>query len=588
MASGVAVPTDTATATQQSAALAAEGSSAPVGTLASSASEVVKPEGAATSAPVAAPLRVLVPSLRGTMVKEENSVICRGMWAMTDEQHKKPDLTSEFEFRLVNANDPAAFSSGLFPIGGLYQGWFKLRKAPPLKGYDKIDDKGITINFEAATPDEREKEINTNNGNGSGGSVNTSEEMFNKDADMRVLGKGQNKFGTFTLKGWLDSKTGSIIMYRQYIPKPVKIRVKTDTKPKVVSDASVTPREGAGRVRKQSSLVKDFDVGAQPAAKSAKTVGMSKEATKAQKLSLQFQKCAALLDEMSKHPKANFFLEPVDPIKLNIPDYALVITKPMDMTTVRNNLSSNTYKSPSEYAEDMRLIFKNAVTYNSLRDNPVHIAAREIAKLFEEKYRAIVQAAVSSNGAARPALKSKKQKYPGAGMAPMAAYPNTMSFPPPKRTKGPNPAVVGLPPDGSTVQLQEMQRKMMEMQQELYSLRTAVAQEQVKGTLDQMQADSQNPLTLEEKKELITTINNLPSEDMERVITIVQEAAPQGQEAEEDIEIPLDELDTHTLRKLQSYVRSVTGKTADGSYVDPAAYGGAAAGNEAIGLGFEF
>ena len=31
------------------------------------------------------------------------------------------------------------------------------------------------------------------------------------------------------------------------------------------------------------------------------------------------QKRTALLEEMSKHPKATFFLEPVDPIKLNIP-----------------------------------------------------------------------------------------------------------------------------------------------------------------------------------------------------------------------------------------------------------------------------
>lgn len=580
MASGSAVP-PSSDAAGTVPLLAAEGASAPAAPVlpATELSEV-KTEEAVAGAVVAAPPRVLVPSLRGTMVKEGNTVVCRGMWAMTDEQHRKPDLTSEFEFRLVSAADQAALSSGAFPIAGNYQGWFKLRKAPPLKGHDKIDDKGITINFEAVTPDEREKELHTNNGGGAAGENGSSNgELFNKDADMRVLGKGQNRFGTFTLKGWLDSKTGSIIMYRQYVPKPVKIRVKSEGKSKMSSDGVVTPREGAGRMRKQSSLVKDFDVGAQPPAKVAKTGGMSKEATKAQKLNLQLQKCTALLEEMSKHPKATFFLEPVDPIKLNIPDYALLITRPMDMTTVRNNLISNVYKSPSEYADHMRLIFKNAIAYNSLRDNPVHIAAREMAKTFEEKYRAIVQAAVSSSVPA----KNKKQRYPGAAMMPMAGYPHIMPAAPPKRTKGPHPAAVGLPPDGSMVQMQEMQRKMMEMQNELLTLRTVVAQEQVKDDLDQRQADSQNPLTLEEKQELINTINTLPPTDMERIITIIQEASPQGQEAEEDIEIPLDELDTHTLRKLQAYVRSVTG--AKQPYVNPSAPAG---GSEAIGLGFDF
>ena len=177
-------------------------------------------------------------------------------------------------------------------------------------------------------------------------------------------------------------------MYREYVPKPVKIRVKTESKPKVATNTVITPREGTGRIRKQSSLVKDFDVGGQPPAKVPKTSSLSKEETKAQKLKEQLQKCATLLEEITKYPKAAYFAEPVDPIKLNIPDYALVITRPMDLSTVRNNITSHEYKSPSEFAEHMRLIFKNAIAYNSLKDNPVHIAARELAKIFEEKRHA--------------------------------------------------------------------------------------------------------------------------------------------------------------------------------------------------------
>ena len=107
-------------------------------------------------------------------------------------------------------------------------------------------------------------------------------------------------------------------------------------------------------------------------------------------------------------------------------------------------------------------------------------------------------------------------------------------------------------PDGSLIQMQEMQRKMMEMQRELSTLRGAVPA----GVADKQQ---QVPLTYHEKKMLIEAINEMPSEHMERVIIIVQEAtrATASGDDDEDIEIPLDELDTGTLRKLQRLVEEV-------------------------------
>jgi hypothetical protein len=38
---------------------------------------------------------------------------------------------------------------------------------------------------------------------------------------------------------------------------------------------------------------------------------------------------------LSKHTYAWIFLEPVDPIKLNIPDYLDIIKKPMDFGTIK-------------------------------------------------------------------------------------------------------------------------------------------------------------------------------------------------------------------------------------------------------------
>lgn len=44
------------------------------------------------------------------------------------------------------------------------------------------------------------------------------------------------------------------------------------------------------------------------------------------------------LKELQKHNLSFPFLQPVDPIKLGIPNYPLVIKRPMDLDTVSKNL----------------------------------------------------------------------------------------------------------------------------------------------------------------------------------------------------------------------------------------------------------
>ena len=48
----------------------------------------------------------------------------------------------------------------------------------------------------------------------------------------------------------------------------------------------------------------------------------------------------------------------------------------MDFRTIKTNLDSGMYASADAFANHMRLVFQNAMTYNQLKDNPVHIAAR--------------------------------------------------------------------------------------------------------------------------------------------------------------------------------------------------------------------
>ena len=75
-------------------------------------------------------------------------------------------------------------------------------------------------------------------------------------------------------------------------------------------------------------------------------------------------KCREILESIKKLKSASIFLEPVDYDGLGLKDYLDVIKKPMDLGTIETKLDDGDYQSNEEFAEDMKLIWKNAMTYN--------------------------------------------------------------------------------------------------------------------------------------------------------------------------------------------------------------------------------
>lgn len=59
------------------------------------------------------------------------------------------------------------------------------------------------------------------------------------------------------------------------------------------------------------------------------------------------------------------FREPVDWQSLGLFDYPKIIKNPMDLGLVKQNLNSGKYKSIHAAAADVRLIWKNCMTYNA-------------------------------------------------------------------------------------------------------------------------------------------------------------------------------------------------------------------------------
>lgn len=78
---------------------------------------------------------------------------------------------------------------------------------------------------------------------------------------------------------------------------------------------------------------------------------------------------------MESAEEYEWFAEPVMPELQGIPDYFEHITEPMDLGTVRSKLEKGSYAEWQCFMRDVKLVFSNAVTYNSNPKEPVHIAA---------------------------------------------------------------------------------------------------------------------------------------------------------------------------------------------------------------------
>lgn len=488
--------------------------------------------------PDAPPNLSLYPSLRGTFARDNGILKCRGMWAMTESAHSQPGQTSEFEFKLATV-DP---DKSKFPISGKYTGWFMLKQ--PMKSSIKVEDKELNIDF-----------IKSENG----------------DRSYKMTGTGVNKFGKFTLYGTLDADS-SIQMFRVYSPKPTPKSARPGSTKLSISSprpqtlpVAASPRDSTGRVRKPSAVLQASAESAAistapPVVKRQPVVepkpppvvipppAAAPTLNRTPRAPPFLVKCKDLLKDMSKYPQSLYFNDPVDHVALNIPDYPVIIKEPMDFGTIRKNLEKQVYKAHEEFADHMRLVFKNAITYNVRRDNPVHIAARELADLFEERYRLLVShlqiyAAPTEQEIAIATATSKKGSL-GKGRG--------------SRGRGSGPRSDALPVlDSGAQAMRMMQQKLMEMEAEITSLRTAVRQADIKHTIGHQMVAAQAPLTYEEKKILISNIMKLDGDQMTTVVDIIQSAMPTTACGEGDeVEIPVDELDTYTLRQLQDYVQA--------------------------------
>ena len=102
------------------------------------------------------------------------------------------------------------------------------------------------------------------------------------------------------------------------------------------------------------------------------------------------KKLEKIFETMEKDPQAYDFLAPVDYVALNILDYPKIITHPMDLGTVKNNLLNGEYKIFQDFMSDINLIWKNCRTYNLPGSEIVKMANhcdKKIKQLIDKQFK---------------------------------------------------------------------------------------------------------------------------------------------------------------------------------------------------------
>lgn len=106
------------------------------------------------------------------------------------------------------------------------------------------------------------------------------------------------------------------------------------------------------------------------------------------KYAAELRFCNQLIKELmsKKLYNINFpFMQPVDPVALNIPHYSEIVKEPMDLLTIQAKLTNNQYENGDAFEVDARLIFKNCYLFNP-QGNDVHSMGQKLEQYFNKRW----------------------------------------------------------------------------------------------------------------------------------------------------------------------------------------------------------
>ncbi|KAI3708331.1 hypothetical protein L2E82_37498 [Cichorium intybus] len=218
-----------------------------------------------------------------------------------------------------------------------------------------------------------------------------------------------------------------------------------------------------------------------------------------------FKNCTNLLQRLMKHKHGWVFNEPVNAKLLGLHDYHDIIKHPMDLGTIKSRLAQNFYKTPFEFAEDVRLTFHNAMTYNP-QGQDVHVMAEQLSSIFEEKW---------------PVIESEWRygttKVQVHHLRNLERSTSFMNRPKPKQHSVP----VSRTPVPKKPKAKDLNKRNM---------------------------------TYEEKQKLSANLQSLPSEKLDNIVQIIKKGNTSLSQHDDEIEVDIDSVDIETLWELDRFV----------------------------------
>lgn len=116
---------------------------------------------------------------------------------------------------------------------------------------------------------------------------------------------------------------------------------------------------------------------------------MSDNAATPQEVTESLRRMTKLVNNLFARNDAIPFREPVDWKGLELYDYPKLIKRPMDLGTIKKKLDKGKYGDASECADDIRLVWKNCMTYNA-DGSDFYLLAESFSMRFEERFQKIL------------------------------------------------------------------------------------------------------------------------------------------------------------------------------------------------------
>ncbi|KAI0271518.1 Bromodomain-containing protein [Gloeopeniophorella convolvens] len=320
--------------------------------------------------------------------------------------------------------------------------------------------------------------------------------------------------------------------------------------------------EGLGRPKREIHPPPPKDLPYADAPKKQRKRTAKKDASNEQ---LKF--CVKLLDQLGRKQHIGVvgpFSEPVDWVKLGIPDYPKIVKRPMDLSTMRNKLETGVYPTAEKFRDDFRLIINNCFLYNA-PGTPVHQAGVELKKLFEEKWKGLPPLRAESEDDEDEDDSDSEEERTRACESPYTR----------KRRSSPTCATTAIA--AMETQIETMRNSISalktqkEKKQRKSKKKDVAAPPQVASSSKPVKKETKAPpkkkaapkkaqipdddvLSFEQKKDLSEAIQTLENSKLERVIQIIHEGVPEIRDSQEEIELEIDQLPASVLTKLYNFV----------------------------------